>query len=119
MIPRVRWTTDPNRPVSGRSAGPLSGLLRRLAGRALVCYLVFGAGALIFEGFRGFLGLTCSALVVMIGHLWLERIVDRLLRPGPPGSAHGISGFRCSRGCDPWGPHSGSRFSSPGFLRSA
>ncbi|MFA6957433.1 MAG: hypothetical protein WC538_16295 [Thermoanaerobaculia bacterium] len=45
--------------------------------------MAFAAGALIFEGFWGFLGLTCSALVVMIGHLWLERIVDRLLQPAP------------------------------------
>jgi hypothetical protein len=58
-------------------------MLRRLRIEALGCYVVFGAGALFFEGFRGFLGLTCSALVVMIGHLWLERIVDRLLQPQP------------------------------------
>jgi hypothetical protein len=67
----------------GTIAGPPSGLLNRLRKGALACYAVFGAGALFFEGFRGFLGLTCSALVVMIGHLWLERIVDRLLRPAP------------------------------------
>ena len=67
----------------GTVAGPSQGLLRRIRKGALACYVVFGAGALFFEGFRGFLGLTCSALVVMIGHLWLERIVDRLLRPAP------------------------------------
>lgn len=64
-------------------ATPPAVVLRRLRKGALACYMVFGAGALFFEGFRGFLGLTCSALVVIIGHLWLERIVDRLLRPTP------------------------------------
>jgi hypothetical protein len=67
----------------GAVTTPPSAILRRLRKEALACYVVFGVGALFFEGFRGFLGLTCSALVVMIGHLWLERIVDRLLRPTP------------------------------------
>lgn len=62
---------------------PPAVVLRRLRKGALACYVIFGSGALFFEGFRGFLGLTCSALVVIIGHLWLERIVDRLLRPTP------------------------------------
>lgn len=74
---------DPESSRLGTVSGPPSGLLRRLRIEALGCYVVFGAGALFFEGFRGFLGLTCSALVVMIGHLWLERIVDRLLQPAP------------------------------------
>jgi hypothetical protein len=82
MIPRVS-DEDPESSRLGTLAGPPSGLLRRLRIEALGCYLVFGAGALFFEGFWGFLGLTCSALVVMIGHLWLERIVDRLLQPAP------------------------------------
>ncbi|MGK2858487.1 MAG: ATP synthase subunit I [Thermoanaerobaculia bacterium] len=73
----------PDESQSGTLAEPSSGLVVRLRKGALACYVVFGAGALFFEGFRGFLGLTCSALVVMIGHLWLERIVDRLLRPAP------------------------------------
>jgi len=78
---------QPEESGLGTLAGPPSGMLRRLRKEALGCYVVFGAGALFFEGFRGFLGLTCSALVVMIGHLWLERIVDRLLRPTPEISA--------------------------------
>lgn len=82
MIPAVN--ADPSESSRlGTIAGPPAGLLRRLRIEALGCYVVFGAGALIFEGFWGFLGLTCSALVVMIGHLWLERIVDRLLQPAP------------------------------------
>lgn len=82
MIPRV---SDEQLESSrlGTLTGPPSGLLRRLRFEALGCYLAFGVGTLILEGFRGFLGLTCSALVVMIGHLWLERIVDRLLQPDP------------------------------------
>lgn len=58
-------------------------LSRRLRKYAVYCYLVFGTGAFVLEGFMAFLGLTCSALVVMIGHLWLERILDRLLLPVP------------------------------------
>ena len=79
----VAMEEPPEESRLGTIAGPTSGLVRRLRKEALACYVVFGAGALFFEGFRGFLGLTCSALVVMIGHLWLERIVDRLLRPTP------------------------------------
>lgn len=82
MIPRVS-DDDSESSRLGTLSGPPSGLLRRLRIEALWCYAVFGAGALFLEGFWGFLGLTCSALVVMIGHLWLERIVDRLLQPAP------------------------------------
>lgn len=32
---------------------------------------------------RGLLGLTCSALVVMIHFLWLEDIVAKTVQPGP------------------------------------
>ncbi len=60
-----------------------SGLHRRLRKWALICYVVFGIGTLILAGFQAFIGLTCSALVVMISHLWLERILDRVLQPSP------------------------------------
>lgn len=58
-------------------------LLRRLRKYAFLCWVAFAVPTLVFAGFRAFLGLTCSALVVMIGHLWLERILDRLLLPAP------------------------------------
>ena len=58
-------------------------LSRRLRKYALICWVAFGVPTLVFGGFMAFLGLTCSALVVMIGHLWLERILDRLLLPAP------------------------------------
>ena len=74
---------EPELEHLGTVSGPPSGLLRRLRTWALICYALFALGALILAGFRAFLGLTCSALVVMISHLWLERIVDRVLRPGP------------------------------------
>lgn len=63
-----------------RSASSLLGRLRKYA---LICWVAFAIPTLVFAGFRAFLGLTCSALVVMIGHLWLERILDRLLLPAP------------------------------------
>jgi len=58
-------------------------LSKRLRKYALVCWVAFALPTLVFAGFMAFLGLTCSALVVMIGHLWLERILDRLLLPAP------------------------------------
>jgi len=58
-------------------------LSRRLRKYAFFCWVGFAVPTLVFAGFMAFLGLTCSALVVMIGHLWLERILDRLLLPAP------------------------------------
>ena len=37
----------------------------------------------IFSDFRAFVGLTCSAAVIMINFLWLEEIVDSVLQPTP------------------------------------
>jgi hypothetical protein len=37
----------------------------------------------IASGWQGFVGLTCSAAVVMINFLWLEEVVDNLLQPTP------------------------------------
>ena len=44
-------------------------------------WLVFAVFLAISGGFRGVLGLTCSAAVTMISFLWLEEIVDVLLQP--------------------------------------
>ena len=78
-------------------------LSRRLRKYAMFCWVAFAIPTLVFAGFRAFLGLTCSALVVMIGHLWLERILDRLLLPAPQVS--------------PWrlGVHIVARFTLLGF----
>lgn len=56
-------------------------VLRRIKRTALGAAVVFGVFSAIFAGFRGFLGLTCSAAVTMISFLWLEEIVDVLLQP--------------------------------------
>jgi hypothetical protein len=75
---------DPTPRAEGR--GPNAedrDLSRRLRKYAVWCWVAFGVPTLVLEGFRAFLGLTCSALVVMIGHLWLERILNGLLLPAP------------------------------------
>ena len=58
-------------------------VLRRIKRTALAAALVFAVFCAIFGGFRGFLGLTCSAAVTMISFLWLEEIVNVLLQPAP------------------------------------
>jgi hypothetical protein len=56
-------------------------VLRRIKRTAYVAAAVFALFAAISGGFRGFLGLTCSAAVNIISFLWLEEIVDVLLQP--------------------------------------
>ncbi|HEX8254192.1 MAG TPA: hypothetical protein VF846_13690 [Thermoanaerobaculia bacterium] len=56
-------------------------VLRRIKRTAFAAAVVFAVFAAISGGFRGFLGLTCSAAVTMISFLWLEEIVDVLLQP--------------------------------------
>lgn len=62
---------------------PAAAVVRRIRRIASAAYVVFALWALISGGFRGFLGLTCSAAVVMINFLWLEEIVQNLLQPTP------------------------------------
>jgi len=76
----IRDMNDPETPRAEREAVALS---RRLRKYAILCWVGFAIPTLVFGGFRAFLGLTCSALVVMIGHLWLERILNGLLLPAP------------------------------------
>ena len=57
-------------------------VLRRIRLTALGATVVFAVFSAICWGFRGFLGLTCSAAVTMISFLWLEEIVEGLLQPG-------------------------------------
>lgn len=58
-----------------------SDVIRRIKRTAFVAAAVFAVFSAIYGGFRGFLGLTCSAAVTMISFLWLEEIVDVLLQP--------------------------------------
>ena len=58
-------------------------VLRRIRWMSVAAYAAFAVFTLISSGFRGFVGLTCSAAVTMISFLWLEEIVDALLQPAP------------------------------------
>jgi hypothetical protein len=73
----------PERPPWFEQETPAD-VLRRIKRNAYVAYAGFAVLASFWAGFRGFLGLTCSAAVTMISFLWLEEIVDVLLQP----SAH-------------------------------
>lgn len=56
-------------------------VVRRIKRTAVAAYFVFAVISLFLAGFRGFLGLTCSAAVTMICFLWLEEIAEALLQP--------------------------------------
>lgn len=58
-------------------------VLRRIRRNSLAAYAAFAIFAFISGGFRGFVGLTCSAAVTMISFLWLEEVVTALLQPSP------------------------------------
>jgi hypothetical protein len=62
---------------------PANAVLRRIRVISAIGYVAFAAFTLILSGFHAFLGLTCSAAVVMINFLWLEEIVSNLLQPTP------------------------------------
>jgi hypothetical protein len=58
-------------------------VLRRIRWISVAAWAAFAVFALISSGFRGFVGLTCSALVTIISFLWLEEIVNSVLQPTP------------------------------------
>src|SRR4029079_5963549 len=60
---------------------PSARVIWRIKRTAVVAYVVFAVFSWIWAGFRGFLGLTCSAAVTMICFLWLEEIANALLQP--------------------------------------
>ncbi len=62
---------------------PAHVVLRRIRLISACGYMAFAVYVLISSGFHAFLGLTCSAAVVMINFLWLEEIVSNLLQPTP------------------------------------
>ena len=65
------------------AANDTAEVLRRIRRFSLGAYLLFIIPVLINSGLRGFVGLTCSAVVTMISFLWLEQIVDAVLQPSP------------------------------------
>ena len=56
-------------------------VLGRIRWMALAAYAAFAVIVTVVDGWRGLLGLTCSAAVTIIAFLWLEEIVDTLLQP--------------------------------------
>lgn len=58
-------------------------VLRRIRRISVGAYVAFAIFTAIFRGFRPLLALTCSAAVTMISFLWLEEIVEAVLRPSP------------------------------------
>jgi hypothetical protein len=58
-------------------------VLHRVKIVSVAAYFVFAIPVLISSGWRGFVGLTCSAVVTMINFLWLEAIVNAVLQPSP------------------------------------
>ena len=62
---------------------PAARVLRRVRRFSVAAYFAFAIWMLIVSGWRGFVGLTCSATVIMINFLWLEEIVENLLQPAP------------------------------------
>lgn len=55
-------------------------VVRRIRRISIGAYVLFAGFVLISSGFRGFVGLTCSASVTMIAFLWLEEIA-KILQP--------------------------------------
>ena len=62
---------------------PAGNVIRRIRRISAAAYVVFAIWMSMAIGWRGFLGLTCSAAVVMINFLWLEEVVENLLQPAP------------------------------------
>ncbi len=62
-------------------------VLGRVRRFSVGAYVLFVIPVLITSGFRGVIGLTCSALVTIISFLWLEHIVEASLQPSPHLSA--------------------------------
>jgi len=73
-------TTDHPRNPEHDSAAVI---LRRIRKISIGAWVGFGVFALISSGFKGFVGLTCSALVTIISFLWLEEIAEAVLQPTP------------------------------------
>ena len=64
-----------------------AGMVRRVEIFAVMAWAILSVADLWMSGWKGFVALTCSALVVIIAFLWMERFVQRVLRPIPNASA--------------------------------
>jgi hypothetical protein len=62
---------------------PAERVVRRIRWISFAAYVVFAIWCFVALGWMGFVGLTCSAAVVMINFLWLEEIAENLLQPAP------------------------------------
>jgi len=71
-------------PVESESPEKVVGRIRRIAFSSYVLMLI---PIIILEGWKGALGLTCSAAVVMINFLWLEQILGKTLQSAPQAKA--------------------------------
>ncbi len=64
-----------------------AGMIRRIELFAVGAWFILSIVELMRAGLAGFIALTCSALVVIIAFFWMERFVQRVLRPIPDASA--------------------------------
>lgn len=62
-------------------------VVRRIRKIAFSAYVLMLIPITILEGWKGALGLTCSAAVVMINFLWLEQILGKTLQSAPQAKA--------------------------------
>ena len=69
--------------MTERASETTEAVLRRIRIISAASYVVFAVPILITTGWRGLLGLTCSAVVTMINFLWLEHIANAILQPSP------------------------------------
>ena len=75
--------TSPPPELTPAEREPPAEVLRRVRLLSVAAYGVMAVFVAIFADFRAFVGLTCSAAVIMINFLWLEEIVDHVLQPTP------------------------------------
>jgi hypothetical protein len=69
--------------ADSEEASERAAVVRRIRWISVAAYGAFAGFTAISSGFAGLVGLTCSALVVMINFLWLEQIVSSVLQPTP------------------------------------
>lgn len=69
--------------AQGEETKPDRRPVRRIWAFSLFAYVVIAAVYAFRREYQSLLGLTCSALVVMINFLWLEEIAFKLLGPAP------------------------------------
>ena len=83
MQPETIDPTTAPETLPEEEAEPVANVVRRIAIGSVIGYVFFAVYVGLDSGWRGLLGLTCSAAVVMINFLWLEEIVSTVLQPTP------------------------------------